>query len=186
MHTLSRMLLTRPPLSEKQLAANRANAQKSCGPKSPGGKYNSSRNAITHGFLATSVLLPGESRQRFLDLIASFVTEFEPSTTNEHHLVETLAHSRWRLLRLWTLEAAAIAHEQNRQTESTTEENAPTQTMLAVRSLAQQHPQGHANMSRDEVRLDRQYHRALDSLLRIREEKRAGSRQETENTEVNA
>jgi hypothetical protein len=152
------MLIIRTPISEKQLAANRANAAKSTGPKSPGGKYNSSRNAITHGFLATSVLLPGESRERYLELIASFVTEFEPATINEHHLVETLAHARWRLLRRRTLEAAEISIEQRRQAESNAGENAPTQTVLAIRALHQQ-SRSYANMTRDEVCLDRQYHR---------------------------
>src|SRR5277367_6396210 len=120
-------------VSEKQLAANRVNAAKSTGAKTPGGKYNSSRNATTHGFLATSILVPGESRERFLELLASLITEFEPDTPNEFALVETMAVSRWRLLRLWTIEAAALAYEQRRQADSTTEENLPTRTMLALR-----------------------------------------------------
>ena len=35
--------------SERQLAANRANAQKSSGPRSAAGKKRASRNALTHG-----------------------------------------------------------------------------------------------------------------------------------------
>jgi hypothetical protein len=35
--------------SEKQIAANRANAKRSTGPKSPAGKMASSRNAFRHG-----------------------------------------------------------------------------------------------------------------------------------------
>lgn len=38
--------------SEKQIAANRANAQKSRGPRSPGGKMRSSANATSHGLAA--------------------------------------------------------------------------------------------------------------------------------------
>ena len=36
--------------SEKQIAANRANAKRSTGPKTPAGKIASSRNAFRHGF----------------------------------------------------------------------------------------------------------------------------------------
>jgi hypothetical protein len=36
--------------TEKQIAANRANAQRSTGPKTPVGKMKSSRNAFRHGF----------------------------------------------------------------------------------------------------------------------------------------
>ncbi len=37
------------PVSEKKLIANRRNAQKSTGPKTPYGKLRSSRNAVKHG-----------------------------------------------------------------------------------------------------------------------------------------
>ena len=39
-------------VSEKQIAANRMNAQKSRGPRSIGGKTRASRNAIRHGLAA--------------------------------------------------------------------------------------------------------------------------------------
>ena len=39
-------------VSEKQLAANRANAGRSSGPRSPDGKARSAQNARKHGFTA--------------------------------------------------------------------------------------------------------------------------------------
>ena len=42
---------------EKQLAANRANAQKSTGPRTDKGKHRSSQNAPQHGVLAASIEL---------------------------------------------------------------------------------------------------------------------------------
>jgi hypothetical protein len=93
------------PLSEKQLAANRANGRKSRGPVTPGGLRNSSRNAIEHGMFAQTILLPGESRECFLKLLADLTTEFQATTPNEFALVETMAETmaycRWRVLRNW-------------------------------------------------------------------------------------
>jgi hypothetical protein len=46
--------------SDKQGAANRRNAQKSTGPKTPEGKAAVRLNAMKHGLLSKDVLLPGE------------------------------------------------------------------------------------------------------------------------------
>ncbi len=127
------------------------------------------RNATTHGLLANTVLIEGESRSRFLQLVASLVNEFEPSTPSEHMLVETMAVARCRLLRIWTLEAAAINHEQRRQSGTDADANPPVRTAMAVDKLAER--KGRENLSRNEVRYDRQYHRAADSLRLMRREK---------------
>ena len=42
------------PVSPEQLAANRANAAKSTGPRTPQGKTRSAQNARKHGFTASS------------------------------------------------------------------------------------------------------------------------------------
>ena len=46
--------------SEKQLAANRANARKSTGPKTIAGKNRSRFNGLIHGLAAGPVCLPGQ------------------------------------------------------------------------------------------------------------------------------
>jgi hypothetical protein len=182
-------LQNRPPLNEKQIAANQANSKLSTGPRSVAGKRNSSLNATTHGFLAQSILIPGESRTKFLKLLADLTTEFEPSTGDQHGLVQTMAIARWRTFRAWTIEAASLAYEHNRLAEANTNSgapvyhDAPTQTMLAFRSLSQQ-PQNLDNLSRFEGRFDRQYHRAADRLLRLQEKMRERSRESADTREL--
>lgn len=168
------------PPSEKRLAANRANAKKSTGPKTTGGKRISSRNALKHGILAKTLLIDGESRERFNELLSSLITEFEPATPDEYAQIETMAAARWRLYRLWAVEAAGIVAEQRRQaaTNSVDHLETPERAMLAMRSLADnsRHPE---TLSRYEVRHDRQYHRAAKRLAYLVSERRAqNSRQQ--------
>jgi hypothetical protein len=106
------------PISEKQLAANRTTGAKSRRPVTPGTKHNSSRNAIRDGFLATSVVLRGESRERFLELHASLITEIAPESPKNFNLVETMGVCLWRQLRLWTVETGyPHIHENLRRQE---------------------------------------------------------------------
>jgi len=153
------------PVSERKLAANRANAVKSRGPITPQGKRNSSRNNMRHGLLSNSVLIEGESPERFAALLNSLYTEHEPAT--ERILVEKMAVAQWRQLRLWAVDSAAITHEIRRQSDSLAAEPPPIRTMHAVRSIAESGR--HADlMSRYEHRFDRQYYRALEALERTR------------------
>ena len=65
--------------TQKQRQANRRNAKKSTGPKTPGGKLMSSKNAITYGIFSTSPLLPSENVQEFEALKRDITTIYPPS-----------------------------------------------------------------------------------------------------------
>jgi hypothetical protein len=53
------------PVSERRLAANRANAQKSTGPHTPKGRRRSSLNATRHDILSPVLHLPEEELATF-------------------------------------------------------------------------------------------------------------------------
>src|SRR5215471_13112905 len=55
--------------TERQKAANRANARRSTGPKTPKGKAAVRLNAIRHGLLARDAVLPGEDSDAFEELL---------------------------------------------------------------------------------------------------------------------
>ena len=103
-------------VTEKQLAANRRNAGRSTGPRTPAGKSVSRWNALTHGALAQAVIPPAlelyESRPDFESLLATLRGELVPGSALEEMLVERIATSYWRLARVLRAEAAAIAGRQ--------------------------------------------------------------------------
>jgi hypothetical protein len=99
------------------LAANRANAQKSTGPRTPEGKAIVSQNAVTHGLSARALIPPAlepyESREEYEALLTSVRRQLRPATALEHLLVESIAANNWRLLRLYRVEAGLIARRQD-------------------------------------------------------------------------
>ena len=99
-------------VTEKQLAANRRNARKSTGPRTPEGKRRSSRNALKHGLLAAEVVITdgdGAERQQDFDrLLADLCADLRPVGIVERSLVERIAACYWRLRRAQRYEVGAI------------------------------------------------------------------------------
>ena len=87
-------------VSAAKRAANRLNAQKSTGPRTPEGKANSSRNAITHGIFCRNLLLASEEAGEMEALRVEAVNRFKPRDGIEGVLVEQYLCCAWRLKRL--------------------------------------------------------------------------------------
>src|SRR6195256_5847565 len=97
--------------SEKQIAANRLNAQKSTGPKTPEGRAAVRLNGVTHGLNAKTLVLKGESESDFTALLDSYQAEHAPATPTEEALVVQLAMATWRLRRLYHAEAGYYTYK---------------------------------------------------------------------------
>jgi hypothetical protein len=92
--------------SERQKAANQANALRSTGPKTPEGKAVVRLNAVQHGLLARDAVLPGEDADAFEDLWNEVRAELAPVGPIEELLVERIVNSMWRLRRSARAETA--------------------------------------------------------------------------------
>src|SRR5687768_302687 len=77
-------------VSDRKRAANRANAAKSTGPKTAAGKARVALNAVRHGALAQTPLLPGEDAAEREALAAGFAGDYAPVGPIEGGLVERL------------------------------------------------------------------------------------------------
>src|SRR5271170_1384029 len=101
----------------KQIDANRRNAQKSTGPRTPEGKATVRMNALRHGLRARTVVLPGENRDEFHQLCDDLEAEWQPQSRTEQFYLEQMAVSQWKLNRMEAGEAnlckeAAISKSQ--------------------------------------------------------------------------
>jgi hypothetical protein len=99
--------------SPKQLDANRRNAQKSTGPKTPEGLAVSKLNALKHGILSRQVLVRGlninESSRDLNALHERFCQNLNPVGPVEEMLVDQIVTTHWRLRRALTAESGEIA-----------------------------------------------------------------------------
>jgi hypothetical protein len=93
-------------VSKRQIAANRRNAKKSTGPRTPEGLAAIRHNNLKHGLSAQTLLIPGENESDFTDLLHSFAAEHQPATQIEEALVRQLAMSVWRLNRTYHFESS--------------------------------------------------------------------------------
>jgi hypothetical protein len=98
--------------TEAQIAANRANAEHSTGPKTEEGKAASSRNRLSHG-LATYdnifFILPFESAEAYSILRATLLHEHRPET--ETILVDRMAQHHWLRSRAEALESGCFKED---------------------------------------------------------------------------
>ena len=97
--------------SARKAAANRQNALKSTGPKTPDGKAAVRLNALRHGLLSQEILLPGEDEEALRELTEGMRAELQPVGELEGLLVDRITYLLWRLRRLGRVEAGIFAHE---------------------------------------------------------------------------
>lgn len=104
--------------SPTKSAANRRNALRSTGPRTPAGKARSSKNARRHGLLAGAVVLPEvESAAEWGAHLDATFEDLAPSGRVEELLVERVAVLSWRLGRVVRYEREAAAMKQEDATE---------------------------------------------------------------------
>jgi len=92
--------------TEKQIAANRANAQKCAGPTSEKGRAISSMNALKTGLDAKSEIIEAWENQDDRDaLTAAWYARFTPANEEECYLLDTAIASEWLQRRYLKVEA---------------------------------------------------------------------------------
>jgi hypothetical protein len=95
----------RYPDSPERLAANRANAAKSTGPRTPTGKAISAQNSRRHGFTAsTFAVVRLEDLDEVAHLRADLLAVYQPVNSQELFAIERIALTQQALLRAARLE----------------------------------------------------------------------------------
>jgi hypothetical protein len=144
----------------KQIAASRANGQKSRGPTTPEGKAKSRYNALKHGIHAESQVMFDETAEDLAELAAELHGQYSPADSTERFLVDSLISNEWRLRRLRRVEADLWQTGVDAYlTEHTEIERATSGDAFSLSGTAFERLQRITNCC------ERNYHRALKTLM---------------------
>jgi len=98
--------------TQRQIAANKVNSQKSTGPNTIAGKAKSCLNHFSHGFAsATASFIPGEDPEEFKALLADLTEEYQPATPTEQLFVERMTQNQWLSLRAFRLQSDSFSRK---------------------------------------------------------------------------
>lgn len=95
--------------SERQLEANRKNAQHSTGPRTTNGKARVASNALKDGLTGKQIVLPNENPDEFEAFRIDLLNDLNPLGALEATLAEKIVADAWRLRRVALLESAIYA-----------------------------------------------------------------------------
>ena len=156
-----------------QIEANRANAQLSTGPKSETGRAKSSLNAVKTGLTGQTVLLPNEDAALYQAHVAEYLKSYEPVGDDELRLVQSLADTTWRLMRIPSLEMGiyAIGRLEFAELFANEEESVRKHLIEAKVFLAYQRQLN--NLSIQENRLRRQREKDSGALRELQENRKS-------------
>ena len=154
--------------SDKQAEANRRNALKSTGPKTPEGKDAVRHNAVKHGLLSQDVLLPGEDEAALKELGERMRAELQPVGELESLLVERIIAAQWRLRRLGRVETGIFAEELSGGWARAAGRSATDTAALGLSFIRDGNgANAFSKLSRYEATIERSLYKALHELQRL-------------------
>ena len=150
---------------QSRATINRANAQRSTGPKTEAGKRRSSLNAVRHGLTGQIVVMPAEDLAAYQRHVKSLTDQYHPADATEAQLVQSAADASWRLNRIAALESNILSL-------SVQGDDALQDTMAIAASFEKQ-SKALANLSLHSQRLSRQFQQTVTQLRELQQERHA-------------
>jgi hypothetical protein len=161
--------MTKPmPSTPRKIAANRANAQKSTGPRTAEGKARAARNSVKHGLNSDRVLIPDETYSEFEEFRQALLDEFQPATPDQATLFEHMVAAAWRLRRIRRLETdmfEALLTHKSKSLENRYDEVDLDHPDLRKALLFRDCSQDFLRLSQYESRIYNQYRRNRADLI---------------------
>ncbi len=159
--------------TEAQIEANRANAQKSTGPRTPEGKEKAAQNALKHGLFTRETVIRGEDEGEFAEYRENLLNQLIPGTPLEETLAERVVDLSWRLKRAARDQEKAFVALYQQQTAAVGEALEPAQRDAAIGWMIVEDFSREAildRLLRYERRIESSMYRALNELRRVHDQ----------------
>jgi len=164
--------------TEKQIAANRANAQKSTGPRTEEGRSKTRMNALRDGFTGQVITLSAEDLPIFEKFKSDLIKDLAPKTTMELSLANAIAWDTWRLNHLRAVEMNMYAIGSNDQDTVIDADDVRIHTAMSAAMTFAKESNKFALMSVYEQRMNRSLHKNLTTLRDLQAERKRHYKQD--------
>jgi hypothetical protein len=160
--------------TEAQMNANRENAKKSTGPRTPEGKNISSRNSLVHGMTSGKFLPPDGDPEEFLQLQSQFRDRFKPFDEAEDALVERMVAAEFKMRSVRYMDAGIFHYElKTNPMPQQFSEDERTNPLAWAFQCDSAHNNSFTKLIRYESFLQREFSRSLRELYLMQDERRA-------------
>jgi hypothetical protein len=163
-------------MTDQQLAANRANAQLSTGPRTAEGKTKASLNAVKTALTGRTVLLPTEDAAAYETHIRAYQDELKPVGRQESDLVQSIADGSWRLHRIPGLELAIYAQGRLQFANSLDEHDPSLRASMIELQTFLTYEKQLRNLQLQEARLHRRREKDVAALHKLQQERKEESK----------
>jgi hypothetical protein len=151
-------------ISQKQLDANRRNALKSTGPRTPQGKAAVRLNALKHGLHAQELVISPEEQAEYDRNLDAFLDDLHPDVPAGTALVRQIAETSWRIALLRAYETQLL-NEYLRKLKPSLKKKyrnlTPRQRLAAAFQSDAAGPRSLDRLSLQAAQLERAFYRAL-------------------------
>jgi hypothetical protein len=151
-------------ISEKQLAANRRNAQRSTGPRTEEGKKVSALNARRHTLTGQVTAMTDADRIMHDAFSAAIVESLAPEGAMETQLAQRIATDSWRLNRISAVEDNLFALGHNAKSDDTETEDPEIHAALTAAKVFQAESKQLQILTLYEQRINRNIQKNLATL----------------------
>ena len=162
------MSLTKDLIAE----INRANAQKSSGPKTQIGKQRSRMNAVKHNLSGQNLILQESEVEAYNRMSTSMFNDLKPKSEPEHQIAQKIIDTNFRLNRLTAIENN-LFNLGLTQNETDTDQDDRIEVMAAQTRAWTEHANTFDTIGRYESRLSRQllkYQQEFERLQAVRKQ----------------